>query len=189
MDKEPPKERGWGWWGWRRACPWGCRREQGPCRQGRFRCPVWRTGLVAGVSTRSCCARLPCVEEEGGLKDQSLSLKLSLKAEEVLPAAPRLASSHPLPPSTDECPLQLWALPQGSRCRSQPDTTRQRWIRAVPGDGVVCVCVGKPGCEWRRAQTAREAESGRAPLPRQRSMGDGRFGVAGWRVLPRALPQ
>lgn len=59
-----------------------------PAGRAGFRALFGRRGrslarAVQGVSTRSCCAQLPCVEEEGGLKGQSLCFKLSLKAEEV----------------------------------------------------------------------------------------------------------
>lgn len=41
---------------------------------------------------------------------------------------------------------------------------------SLSGEGVAGVCVGKPGCQWRQAQGAREAGAGRAPVLRKRSM-------------------
>lgn len=92
---------------------------------------------------------------------------------------------------TDRAPEAAKPSRWGSQWRScgKQATRRQRWIAAVPGEGAVCVCVGRAGVKWRPAQTAREAEFARAPSPRQRSMGDGRSNIAGWQLLPRALPQ
>lgn len=173
------------------------RHGRGPRGQGSSRCPVWRKGqgsgpAVPGVRVSRAVPGSPC---GGGLKD----FKLRLEAEELQgrhggPAAREHASpgsgchGHPLHPQHSPVPAPAVSprlrAPDAAVSKPPPGSDE-----SGPREGVVCVCVGRTSGEWRQAQTAQEAESGRAPLRRQRSMGDGRFGSAGRWLLPRALPQ
>lgn len=111
--------------------------------------------LVQGVSTRSCCAQLPCVAEKGCLKDQSLCFKLSLKAEEVQERQP-LHPSTSLSPRAGALDVLVSEIPPGSgesqrgglclrwqkrlRVATGPDSTRGRIWKgmgglALQGDG------------------------------------------------------